>query len=183
MHGKITTTYLGDEKTVCPDATATMTRNEHGTPTEEPSCFPTHGPPHDYWTRDELIRLCRANSSDFSAVCRKEPGASGRVPVGCPGTAFIRGGNWLYPLENNYYEAWFERDDDAPKGCDKLFPAAGSVDMARKGAQIDAHCVPAFEAIRHDCPWNGGEVRNRCGKFSYMSCPKGKKCAAGKPQG
>lgn len=176
MRGQITTTYLGNPTTVCPDAVATMTI-EDGTPTEEPSCYPTHGPPHDDPEVDELIKLCAAGWATWGIVCR-DPNT--RIRVSCPGGALE---NWFAPTSNNEYHAWFEKAEDAPEDCDYLFGQNGSDDDDAVGARIDALCEPPFQAIRDKCTWNGGEVKNQCGTFKYQSCPRGHDCQPGSPGG
>lgn len=174
MHGSIVTTISGTETTVCPDATATATEAEDGTPAEEPSCYPTHGSPHNDPDRDEIIRLCWATESDFANICRQEGKKEG-VDVACPGST---GGRDL-PIVNNHYDAWFEKADGAPEDCNYLFSEGASEDEA--AGPVDVLCVPAFVAIRNKCFWNGGEVRNKCGTFKYQSCPKGGVCEPGDP--
>lgn len=176
MHGEIVTTYLGKVTTVCPDATATMTGIENGTPTVEPSCYPTHGPPHNNPDLDQLIKLCKAGKPEFAAVCRSD--ASKDINVQCPGGAQVKRPN---PLFDNHYDAWFEKANDAPADCRYLFKQGGSTDDNAVGARVDALCIPAFEAIRDKCPWNGGEVRNQCGTFKYQSCVLGAPCKVGDP--
>lgn len=181
MHGQIITTFLGKVTTVCPDATATMTGIQGGTPTAEPSCYPTHGPPHTNPKLDQLIKLCGASESTFGAVCATDRGGD-RIEVGCP---LKSQGKQSDPVQNNNYWAWFEKADNAPKDCKYLFRQAGSSINNDNEARprVDALCIPAFEAIRDKCPWNGGEVKNQCGTFKYMSCPYVRDCKPGSPGG
>lgn len=180
MHGSIVTNYLGTETTVCPDATATMTEIGGGTPTEEPSCYPTHGEPHDNPDTDQLIKLCRAGKSEFAAVCRSKNDSTGKIDVGCPGRSDFDRGDYP-PVRYNHYDAFFEKADDAPEDCDYLFGQGGSDNDDEVGARVDALCIPAFEAIKEKCTWNGGEVKNACGTFKYQSCPNGGTCKPGSP--
>ncbi|CRK41581.1 hypothetical protein BN1723_015939 [Verticillium longisporum] len=176
IHGEIVTTYLGKETTVCPDATATMTGIQDGTPTVEPSCYPTHGPEHSNPELDELIKICNAGKSEFAAVCRSN--ASRNIEVRCPG----RRGPWE-PVSNDRYHAWFKFADEAPEDCRYLFGDNGAKNDDAVGARVDALCIPAFEAIKKKCSWNGGEVKNQCGTFVYQSCPLSRWCEPGHPQG
>jgi len=180
MHGEIVTTYLGKETTVCPDATATMTGINPGMPTEEPSCYPTHGAPHDNPDLDELIKLCGAGMPEFAAVCRTDASSDQGITVRCPGG----GGSQRLPINNNYYRAWFEKADDAPEDCNYLFNQGGSDNDDEVGVRVDALCIPVFEAIRDKCTWNGGEAKNQCGTFKYQSCSwKSGGCKVGSPGG
>ncbi|SPO03657.1 uncharacterized protein DNG_06340 [Cephalotrichum gorgonifer] len=176
MHGSIVTTYQGKETTVCPDATATMTSIE--TPTAEPSCYPTHGPPHDNPANDELLKLCGAGKSEFAGVCRTKMGEGlGYANVGCPNA----GAGTQNPIQNNHYGAQFEKADNAPEECNYLFGLGGSDNDDEVGVRVDALCIPVFEAIRDKCSWNGGEAKTPCGTFKYQSCPLGSKCNFGNP--
>ena len=181
MHGQIVTTYSGKATTVCPDATATTTSIQVETQTLEPSCYPTHGPPHDKPWNDELIKLCRAVKGNFASVCKSN--ARNGVSVDCPGLNVPKGWPAVKPIESNTYWAYFEQADKAPEYCKSLFEGGGSGNKNDVDARIDTLCVPAFEAIQKKCTWNGGEVKNQCGTFKYQSCPIGKICAPGKPQG
>ena len=178
MRAQITTTYLGTPTTVCPDAVATMTGIEDGTPTEEPTCYPTHGPPHDNPENDELIKICAAGDGEWAAVCRSD--ANTRITVHCPGRP---SGTFHIPVANNGYYAWFEKAEDAPADCEYLFGQNGSDNDDMVGPRIDALCFPPFEAIRDKCTWNGGEVKNQCGTFKYQSCPYSGGCEPGSPGG
>ncbi|KAM0645771.1 hypothetical protein ACHAQF_000085 [Verticillium nonalfalfae] len=159
---EIVTTYLGKETTVCPDATATMTGIQDGTPTAEPSCYPTHGPEHSDPVMDELIKICNADKSDFAAVCRSNTNRN--IEVRCHGQR----GPWE-PVSNNKYFAWFKPADKAPEDCRYLFGDNDAKDDDAVGARVDALCIPAFEAIKKKCSWNGGEVKNQCGTFVALN--------------
>ncbi|GJN86974.1 hypothetical protein PLIIFM63780_010556 [Purpureocillium lilacinum] len=148
MHGQIATTYGGKVTTVCPDATATMTSSQVATQTLEPSCYPTHGPPHNNPANDELIRLCRTGKDDFARVCKSE--TRSKVHVACPGPPGPYKGPWR-PIDNNKFWAWFEEADNAPEECKLLFKQGGSGNPDEVASRVNALCVPAFEAIQRKC--------------------------------
>ncbi|KAI9163909.1 Leucinostatins biosynthesis cluster protein T [Paramyrothecium foliicola] len=177
METRIKTTYLGKATTVCPDATATMTSILDGTPTEEPHCYATHGPPHDNPEMDQLIRLCDARLPEFAAVCRTD--ASDVIEVRCPGMGTLPRG----PISDNKYLAWFVKADNAPEDCNYLFRQGDYKNDDEVGVRVDSLCIPAFDAIRDHCPWNGGEVKNHCGTFKYQSCTFNRNCPPGAPSG
>lgn len=178
MHGTLVTKHRGKETTVCPDATATMDGIESGTPTADPSCYLTHGPPHDNPDEDELIKICMAGKSEFAAVCRTEIKKDIGISVGCPGQWSGRNDS---PVKNNHYNAWFERANDVPEDCDYLFRQGDFDDDNEVGIRVDALCIPVFKTIRDKCTWNRGEVKNQCGTFKYQSCSLGVLCKWGSP--
>lgn len=87
------------------------------------------------------------------------------------------------PINNNDFYAHFEQADDAPDDCNSLFDQGGSDDEGEVNGRIDALCIPALQAIKDKCTWNGGEVRNICGMFKYQSTPRGYQVVWGSPQG
>ena len=178
MHGHTVTTHDGTETTVCPDVAATNTEiPSQAIP--EPSCYPTHGPPHVDKDRDELIRLCWADKDEFDPICKSNNaiGASG-TPISCP-----NGSKGLdRPTYNNHYDVRFVPADGAPDDCEYIFGRSPD-EYAGVQLAVDALCIPAFQAIRNKCFWNGGEVSTECGTFMYQSCPKDKECEWGSPAG
>lgn len=177
MHGSIVTTYQGEETTVCPDATATMTEIE--TPTAEAlSCYPTHGSADV----EEFFKFCGFGSDQLHEACQTGMGDKG-VGVQC-----VQPIKDIYNPLPHYYNEFrmiLERADDAPDDCKYLFPDPQdrNIDEIREGmaSRIDALCVPMLQEIAGECTWNGGEVKNQCGTFKFQSCVEGKGCKWGDP--
>lgn len=129
-------------------------------PTEDVKCFPKHGsnPP-----KDEIIRPSGFNPRH---QCRDKNSAILRFD-NCRGSD---------PLCNNWYFGTFTTTEDAPEECGDIF-VEGKV-LSEVGVNL---CTIPLEIIVYDCPWNGGEVRNVCGRFTLQSCPLGKECPVGDP--
>lgn len=151
-----------------------------GTPTDGALCYPTLGSPYTNPDLDQVMRLCNAGKDDLSHACMNLDGIR-PLDVACPGRSADK--DVTHGVWTNTFPAWFEKAPDAPADCDYLLASNRASDDVKRPFAENL-CVPALETIREKCPWNGGEVKNKCGTFKYQSCRSDKTCkGAGSPQG
>ncbi|KAF2736237.1 hypothetical protein EJ04DRAFT_551459 [Polyplosphaeria fusca] len=171
MHGApIQTVVDGTTSCVPPKATPTEVS---GDPTEDVKCYPTHGVDIPD-SKDEIVKICNMYPDSVCELNASEgPGYAGCVVA----VNHVNGG-LNAPVFNNNYQVRFSKADDAPEACE------GTLEMnAYMYHEALSLCQPAIKAIIGKCTWNGGEVRNVCGKYSITTCPKDKDCKEGEPEG
>jgi hypothetical protein len=79
-------------------------------------------------------------------------------------------------VAQNYLMGGWTLADDAPKECHDL-PTNDT------SSSVTDLCRVPLSNIVSKCPWNGGDVRNACGKFWLQSCPLENTCPVGDPIG
>lgn len=183
MHPTIITTVDETARTLCPDATITTSTISSSTiPSDEPSCYPTHGPPHDDPEQDQVVKLCAFKDQQLLELCRSDKATEEDPPT-------IHGDPLLHcqasgegPTRWNFYATRYVRKSNGTKQCAMLYRDT-LPDNIETNDVLSALCVDPYKKIIDKCPWNGGVLETDCGIFRLQSCPYGQPCKTGEPQG
>lgn len=150
-----------------------------GTATEEPSCFPTYGSDPK---KDQLLKICDATDTQLAWLCTQEGHDFTSAECNIPANLFDPNNHDyenFHPILKSTYQVFFDLDENAPEKCKSLFTKDADDGV------VESRCLPALQAIKEKCPWNGGVAWNECGRFVYQTCKrdsegKERECEAGK---
>lgn len=130
---------------------APTTTSLNPTPTEDASCFPTHGE-NDI---DKILEVVQPDGDYFCADSSR---------------TLLDHSHPADPASNNIISAGWTLADDAPEECQHFDDDASKI-----------LCTEPLNDIVSQCPWNGGSIKNVCGEFWMQTCTLGKTCDVGSP--